>query len=46
MGLGYNVPLAWKGEGGIFGGASFEAPISVTFPKLPGSSKVEILPPA
>jgi len=44
MPLSYQVPLAWGGPGGIDGGASFETAISVTFPKLPGSSKVEIRP--
>ncbi len=46
MPLMYDVPLSWGGPGGIYGGASFETAISVTFPKLPGSSKVELLPPA
>ena len=42
MPLGYNVPYSW--DGNIFGGADFEAGISVTFPKLKGSSSVIVLP--
>jgi hypothetical protein len=42
MPLGYNVPYSW--DGNIFGGADFESAISVTFPKLKGSSKVIVLP--
>ena len=42
MPLGYNVPYSW--DGNIFGGADFEAAISVTFQKLKGSSKVMVLP--
>jgi len=43
MPLGYNVPYSW--DGNIYGGASFETAISVTFAKLKGSSKVMLLPP-
>jgi hypothetical protein len=43
MPLGYDVPYSW--EGNIYGGASFETAISVTFPKLKDSSKVKVLPP-
>lgn len=42
MPLGYNVPYVW--DGNIYGGASFDTAISVTFPKLKGSSKVMVLP--
>jgi hypothetical protein len=42
MPLGYNVPYIW--DGNIFGGADFEAAISVTFPKLKGSNKTMVPP--
>ena len=40
MNLGYYVPYTW--DGNVDGGANFETAISVTFPKLKGSSPVEI----
>ncbi len=42
MNLGYNVPYNW--DGNVLGGTKFETAISVTFPKLKGSSSVEEIP--
>jgi hypothetical protein len=42
MGLGYYVPFAWTGND--LGGAGFETSISLTFPKLKGSSPVNSNP--
>ncbi len=42
MSLGYYVPYTWAGN--VDGTANFETAISVTFPKLKGSSPVEIKP--
>ncbi len=36
--------LSWQGAGGIAGGGGFETAISVTFPKLKGSSPVQLHP--
>lgn len=44
MSLGYDVPLAWGGAGGIDGGAGFDAAFAATFPKLKGSSAVKVTP--
>ena len=44
MPVGYYVPLSWNGAGGIAGGGGFETAISVTFPKLKGSSSVQLHP--
>lgn len=42
MNLGYYVPLDWGGKSAVDGGAGFETAIAVTFPKLPGSSSVNL----
>jgi hypothetical protein len=44
MNVGYYVPLAWGGAGGIDGGAGFDTAFATTFPKLKGSSAVEVTP--
>jgi hypothetical protein len=42
MNLGYNVPYDWAGN--VLGATKFETAISVTFPKLKGSSPKEEIP--
>ena len=42
MNLGYYVPLDWGGKSAVDGGAGFETAIAVTFPKLAGSSSVNL----
>ena len=42
MDLGYYVPLAWGGAGGIDGGAGFDTAVAATFPKLKGSSAIKL----
>ena len=42
MNIGYNVPYTW--DGNVLGATKFETAISVTFPKLKGSSSVKVIP--
>lgn len=42
MNIGYNVPYTW--DGNVLGASKFETAISVTFPKLKGSSSIKVIP--
>jgi hypothetical protein len=42
MNIGYSVPYDW--DGNVLGASKFETAISVTFPKLKGSSPVQEIP--